>query len=90
MIVDSILPHAESGPNDHRKDALPFTRYELVIKKNVIIDGIPDRWDIDEYLKDIEDVWGYVVFENNAKIDSGKFLEKIFVNSNCITHRLVT
>ena len=25
MVVDSILPHAESGPNDHRKDALPFT-----------------------------------------------------------------
>ena len=23
MIVDSILPHAESGPNDHRKDAPP-------------------------------------------------------------------
>ena len=21
MVVDSILPHAESGPNDHRKDA---------------------------------------------------------------------
>ena len=24
MIVDSILPHAESGPNDHRKDAHQF------------------------------------------------------------------
>ena len=24
MVVDSVLPHAESGPNDHRKDALPF------------------------------------------------------------------
>ena len=24
MVVDSILPHAESGPNDHRKDAPPF------------------------------------------------------------------
>ena len=24
MVVDSILPHAESGPNDHRKDASPF------------------------------------------------------------------
>ena len=21
MVVDSILPHAECGPNDHRKDA---------------------------------------------------------------------
>ena len=21
MVVDTILPHAESGPNDHRKDA---------------------------------------------------------------------
>ena len=25
MVVDSILPHEESGPNYHRKDALPFT-----------------------------------------------------------------
>ena len=24
MVVDSILPHVESGPNDHRKDAPPF------------------------------------------------------------------
>ena len=24
MVVDSILPHAESGPNGHRKDAPPF------------------------------------------------------------------
>ena len=24
MVVDSILPHAESGPNDHRKDAHQF------------------------------------------------------------------
>ena len=25
MVVDSILLHAKSGPNDHRKDAPPFT-----------------------------------------------------------------
>ena len=25
MVVDSILPHAESGPNDHRKDAPQFS-----------------------------------------------------------------
>ena len=24
MVVDSILPHAESEPKDHRKDAPPF------------------------------------------------------------------
>ena len=24
MVVDSILPHAENGPNDHPKDAPPF------------------------------------------------------------------
>ena len=24
MVVDSILPDAECGPNDHRKDAPPF------------------------------------------------------------------
>ena len=27
MVVDTILPHAESGPNDHRKYAPPFTSY---------------------------------------------------------------
>ena len=26
MVVDSILPHAEGGPNDHRKDAPLFRR----------------------------------------------------------------
>ena len=25
MVVDPILPHAECGPNDHRKDASQFT-----------------------------------------------------------------
>ena len=25
MVVDSILPHVESEPNDHRKDAPSFT-----------------------------------------------------------------
>ena len=25
MVVDSILPHAERGTNDHQKDAPPFT-----------------------------------------------------------------
>ena len=31
MVVDSILPHAERGPNDHRKDAPPFSRcFELI------------------------------------------------------------
>ena len=25
MVVDSILLHAECGPNDHRKDAPPFS-----------------------------------------------------------------
>ena len=25
MVVDSILPHAKSGPNDRRKDVLPFS-----------------------------------------------------------------
>ena len=24
MVVDSLLPHAECGPNDHRKDEPPF------------------------------------------------------------------
>ena len=34
MVVDSILPHAERGPNDHRKDASPFT-IEIDIRKKV-------------------------------------------------------
>ena len=29
MVVDSILPHAESGPNDHRKDALPLNSVNI-------------------------------------------------------------
>ena len=29
MVVDSILPHPESGPNDHRKDAPSFTEYQV-------------------------------------------------------------
>ena len=33
MVVDSILPHAESGPNNHRKDAPPFTY--LMIEVNI-------------------------------------------------------
>ena len=33
MVVDSILPHAESGPNDHRKDAprLKVSNHQSVI-----------------------------------------------------------
>ena len=44
MVVDFTLPHAESGPNDHRKDALPFislfrnlTRIKILIKANLIL-----------------------------------------------------
>ena len=29
MVIDSILHRAKSGPNDHRKDAPPFTRILL-------------------------------------------------------------
>ena len=38
MAVDSILPHAESGPNDHRKDAHQFTEIlqKLLWAKNRI------------------------------------------------------
>ena len=32
MVVDSILPHAECGPNDHRKDAPPFSDSFDIIK----------------------------------------------------------
>ena len=38
MVVDSILPHAESGPNDHRKDA---PRLQVINQKllRTIMDG---------------------------------------------------
>ena len=50
MVVDTILPQAEFGPNDHRKDALHFTTYYQfnpkpsikrlnAIQKNVDISG---------------------------------------------------
>ena len=61
------------------------------LKKNVIIDGIPDRWDIDEYFKDIEDVWGHVAIENNVKIDSGKFCEYLqFYYAETMRHSIQT
>ena len=30
MVVDSILPHAECGPNDHQKDAPFRDRYYII------------------------------------------------------------
>ena len=33
MVVDSILPDAQSGPNDHRKDAPPFSLKLVNIQK---------------------------------------------------------
>ena len=32
MVVDSILPHVESGPNDHRKDAPQFSSQYAIEK----------------------------------------------------------
>ena len=33
-VVDSILPHAECGPNNHRKDAPPFKHfYKQIIRR---------------------------------------------------------
>ena len=43
MVVDSILPHAVSGPNDHRKDAPPFIIW-------------PNEWMLFDYFKDLMDV----------------------------------
>ena len=37
MVVDSVLPHAESGSNDHRKDGPPFNRYEMIAPYNALI-----------------------------------------------------
>ena len=30
MVVNTILPHAESGRNDHRKDAPPFILCKII------------------------------------------------------------
>ena len=32
MIVDSLLPHAESEPNDYRKDGPPFIRISKIFR----------------------------------------------------------
>jgi hypothetical protein len=69
-----ICTGVTDGTNRFHKDQLAYYYGNCtIIQKNVIIDGIKDRWDIDEYFKDIEDVWGHVAFENNAKIDSVTF-----------------
>ena len=49
MVVDSILPHAEIGWNNHRKDATPFTRNK-VVSSNFYqnIEGVKFEWK--EYL----------------------------------------
>ena len=39
MVVDSILPHAESGPNDHRKVATRFKSNKLKKGKIWILTG---------------------------------------------------
>ena len=41
MVVDSILSHAESGQNDHRKDASPVSsRYQLNDNTNITVFNI--------------------------------------------------
>ena len=47
MVLDSILPHAVSGPNDHRKDAPPFIIW-------------PNEWMLFDYFKDLMDVEMYL------------------------------
>ena len=39
MVVVSILPHAEFGPNDHQKDAPHFTYKILELLITKIMDG---------------------------------------------------
>ena len=37
MVVDSILPHAECGPNDYRTDTPPFRPgFEIVLKIQLV------------------------------------------------------
>ena len=41
MVVDSILPHAEFGPDDHREDAL---RLSLRIHRDDRTDTLGEQW----------------------------------------------
>ena len=41
MVVVSMLPHAECGPNDRRKDAPPFTIYQSVFGYGPRLLGLP-------------------------------------------------
>ena len=39
MVIDSLLPHAKSGPNDHRKDAPPLrTKMPSLLQKWICSD----------------------------------------------------
>ena len=44
MVVDSMLPDAESGPNDHRKDAPPFTYTALVLTIPFCLVSLKPNW----------------------------------------------
>ena len=32
MVIVTIMPHAEFGPNDHRVDAPHFTKYTIILE----------------------------------------------------------
>ena len=42
MVVESILPHAECGLNDHRKDAPPFMRNRYFYQHAKKLAGFPE------------------------------------------------
>ena len=40
MVVVSMLPHAECGPNDHRKDAPPFRNPKALENHESQVDNV--------------------------------------------------
>ena len=49
MVVDSILPHGEFGPNDHRKDAPPFRTFKTITQFFDFL-SIKQKWRLKSYL----------------------------------------
>ena len=59
MVVDTILPHAECGPNDHRKDAPPFkTRQKIfeIIKNWIFQQDVTMGWSKEKDISSVNQV----------------------------------
>ena len=74
MVVYSMLPHAEIEPNDHRKDAPPFTLYILGL--NWVADRIhgeaADLIDLEEFRTKLKIFYQDVVHEVEEQLEEVK------------------